>query len=155
MSVISSSDVYLFHLKRSGRKPKLIKPVYSINYEREQDIEIGLVQGIMPDSKEEYWFARALDYLQINYIFQYSIGMKRVRGWQIIDFLVYTAPLPTPVFIHGEYWHGGVKRAESEYKRKMVDKMLAGHANPTVIIWTAELPNPESAIIAAKTYLKI
>jgi hypothetical protein len=73
---------------------------------------IGIVQGIMPDSKNEWYVALALDKLNIEYIFQYSLfGGTAFRGGQVVDFVVYN-PNAIPVFIQGEYWHD--KKSETE-----------------------------------------
>ena len=69
--------------------------------------EIGLVQGIMPDSKEEWWVAKALWKHEVPFMFQYELFHGRSRlGGVILDFLVWN-PQPTPLPVHGEYWHEG------------------------------------------------
>lgn len=78
----------------------------------EQDDVIGVVQGVVPDSKNEWYVALALDNLGIEYMFQYSIGGGRgIRGGQVVDFVVFN-PTAIPVFIQGEYWHN--KASENE-----------------------------------------
>ena len=69
--------------------------------------QIGLVQGIMPDSKEEWWVAKGLWKYQVPFMFQYELFHGRSRlGGVILDFLVWN-PGPTPLPVHGEYWHEG------------------------------------------------
>ena len=69
--------------------------------------EIGLVQGHMPDSKEEWWVAKALWKYDIPFMFQYELFHGRSRlGGLILDFLVWN-PAPTPLPVHGDYWHEG------------------------------------------------
>lgn len=64
------------------------------------------VQGIMPDSKEEYWCALALYRLRLDFVFQkHVMGGRAGRGGQVVDFWVFTVPHPTPVYIQGDYWH--------------------------------------------------
>lgn len=68
---------------------------------------IGLIQGVMPDSKEEWWTAQALWYYKIPFMFQYEIfGGRDRRGGLIVDFLVWN-PSATPLLVHGNYWHKG------------------------------------------------
>ena len=69
--------------------------------------QIGLVQGQMPDSIQEYWVAQALKRYGIPFQFQYQIaGGRSRRGGLIVDFVVKN-PMTTPVLVHGEYWHKG------------------------------------------------
>ena len=84
---------------------------------------MGLVQGKMPDSVEEWRTALALDRLKIPYIFQYSVrGGKARRGGIVIDFLVLSPPLPIPVFVQGKYWHEKVRNKMLE--RTLFDRMM-------------------------------
>ena len=64
------------------------------------------VQGIMPDSKNEWYTALALDKLEIAYTFQYVLdGGTGIRGGQIVDFVCWMPAGPLPVFVQGAYWH--------------------------------------------------
>ena len=68
---------------------------------------IGLVQGQMPDSKEEWWVAQALWRYKVEFRFQWEIfGGRTRRGGLIVDFVVWN-PRFTPLLVHGEYWHRG------------------------------------------------
>lgn len=97
---------------------------------RQPDEEIGLVQGIMPDSINEWYVAQALDRLRMEYIFQYQIfGGTSLRGGQVIDFVVFTATGSLPVPVNGAYWHNfrndpelmfTLAEAERYFKRKPV-----------------------------------
>ena len=77
--------------------------------------EIGLVQGIQPDSKNEWYMALALDKLKLNYIFQYQVGSPGVRGSQSIDFVVYS-PYAKACFVQGAYWHNIRTQVEDQLK---------------------------------------
>ena len=72
-----------------------------------EPIELGLIQGHAPDSKEEYWVAQALYKFNIPFDFQWEIfgGVSR-RGGLIVDFIVWN-PMINPLLVHGEYWHRG------------------------------------------------
>jgi hypothetical protein len=73
---------------------------------------IGLVQGLLPASKNEWFVALALGKLKIDYYYQYEIdGGRNVRGGQVVDFLAYI-PEATPIFVNGEHWHSD--RTENE-----------------------------------------
>lgn len=86
--------------------------------EAKQEEVIGLVQGIVPGSKNEYYVALALDKLEIGYMYQYSLGGGRgIRGGQMIDFVIFN-PMAIPVFVQGEYWHN--EKTENEDILKIV-----------------------------------
>ena len=68
---------------------------------------IGLIQGKMPDSKEEYWVAQALYKYDIPFDFQWEIFSGRSRrGGLIVDFVVWN-PMFNPLLVYGDYWHRG------------------------------------------------
>ena len=72
-----------------------------------EEEQVGLVKGVMPDSKEEWWVSLALDKYDIPYMFQFEIfGGKTRRGGLIVDFVVWN-PMATPFPVYGEYWHKG------------------------------------------------
>ena len=73
-----------------------------LDYEEEP---LGLIQGMMPDSKEEWWAAQALWKYKVPFQFQFQIfGGTSRRGGLIVDFLVWN-PMATPFLVHGSYWH--------------------------------------------------
>ena len=75
-----------------------------IAYEEEP---LGLIQGQVPDSKEEYWAAQALKRYNVPFRYQWEIfGGTTRRGGLIVDFVVWN-PRFTPFLVHGEYWHRG------------------------------------------------
>lgn len=113
------------------------------------------IQGHTPDSKNEINVAAALNRLGFSYIFQYQVGLQGTRGSQIIDFLVYTIPKPTPLFVHGRHWHSGKHAAEDELKMsELVSQNRNRWAEP-VIIWDDESETVEDAIEAVKKALMI
>lgn len=81
---------------------------------------IGLIQGQLPDSDNEWFVSLALDE-QIEkgaiaaYMYQYAInGGRTVRGGIIIDFVVF-APFARAVFVGaGGYWHGKQRELSDE-----------------------------------------
>ena len=77
----------------------------TLTMQKEPDEVIGLIQGKVPDSINEWYVSRALDKLQVEYIYQYSIyGGTSLRGGIVVDFVVYN-PKAQPVEIQGGYWH--------------------------------------------------
>ena len=67
--------------------------------------EIGLIEGKVPDSKEEWWTYLALMKYEIPFDYQWEIaGGTSRRGGLIVDFVVYN-PMQTPFEVNGDYWH--------------------------------------------------
>ena len=120
--------------------------------------EIKPIQGMMPDSKEEYWVALALYKLQLEFEFQYQLfGGRKYKGGQVIDFWVYTVPLPTPIFVQGWYFHYATaeKAAESRLNLMYLKSRLAGKAKEPVEILDIEIPTPDDAFMVTKRKLKL
>lgn len=144
--------VYLF--KTGKRNPARIKPegTRPVVIKSSDDI-IGPIQNIMPDSIEEYRIAIALQRMKIPFTFQYAIdGGSQVRGGQIIDFVVYTAPLPTPIAYNGKYWHSGKKSFEDEIKKARIKRAFSGQINDLVVIWD-DIPDVSTAMGILKKLL--
>ena len=150
-----ATKVYQFGKKKAKNIPLKNKPVEDVQVKKPKDEEIiQSVQGQIPSSKEEYWVALALERLGITFIYQYSIsGGRSVRGGQIVDFLAYTVPLPTPIFVQGEYWHGGTKSATSQFRVAAAMNYFGGEAQPPVEIWDYEIPDREAAYQVVKRKL--
>jgi len=111
-----------------------------LEYEEEP---LGLVQGMMPDSKEEWWTAQALWKYNVPFQFQFQIfgGISRCGGL-IVDFLVWN-PMATPFLVHGDYWH----RNELKGGDKTALIAIAGYFNVGVenipILWGSEAETKE------------
>lgn len=118
--------------------------------------EVQKVQNIMPDSKEEYWVALALYRLHLDFVFQYQLfGGRKYKGGQVIDFWVYTVPLPTPIFVQGWYFHYATaeKAAQSRLNLMYLEARLRGKAMKPVELLDIDMPTPEDAYILAKRKL--
>lgn len=91
---------------------------------KQPEDEIGVVQGRIPASKNEWFVAQALDRLNLSYIYQYGInGGSGIRGGVVLDFLVTIPPSPYAVFVGaGGYWHS--KKQENEDR---IDHAVAEH----------------------------
>lgn len=84
--------------------------------QKKPEEEIGLIQGITPDSRNEWHFALALDKLELTYIYQYLLGGYGLRGSQKIDFVVFLATGMVACYIQGEYWHSTKTETEDRLK---------------------------------------
>lgn len=113
------------------------------------------IQGHVPDSKNEINVAVALDRLDLDYIFQYQVGLPGVRGSQVIDFLVYTVPSPTPLFVHGRYWHEGRMGAEDALKMAELTSHSRGKWADPVILWGEDTETVEDAVAALRKEMMV
>jgi hypothetical protein len=102
----------------------------------------------------EWHAALALDRLKLPYLFQYDIGGGRsVRGGIVLDFLVLTSPLSTPLDIRGEYWHQPKQRIEDDLGLALT--MARGQYAEPVVIYGAELQTPDQAYATVKRELRV
>lgn len=149
-----------FHIKsRSGLGLKLTPRTAPLRRipKTEPFPEIKPIQGIMPDSKEEYWVALALYKLHLDFEFQYQLfGGRKYKGGQVIDFWVFTVPLPTPIFVQGWYFHYATaqKTAQTRLNLMYLKSRLLGKANEPVEILDIEIPTPEEAYRITRRKLK-
>jgi len=111
-----------------------------------QEPPIQAVQGMTPGSVQEWRVALALIKLGIEFEFQKPIGGgRRVRGGQVIDFWIYTAPYPTPCFVQGEYWHNRKTEAEDTLKQERVQRRYKGQVMPNLILEEKDLSSANAA----------
>lgn len=103
-------------------------------------------------SSYEYNVARALENLGYEYYFQYPIyGGREKPGGQVIDFIIYTTPLYTPLEVNGNYWH---KDALFELKQEIaVNDYFWGRMNKLEILWGEQCDTYEHAQEALKDLL--
>jgi len=117
-----------------------------ISYPRVQTEDEDLptiVHGYPVGSKEEARIAVAADQQGREYAYQKSyFGGRDIRGGQVLDFLFYTKPKPTPLFVQGEYWHG--RDSESDLKVAQFAHETSKFYNPPV-----EVPASEITSVAA------
>ena len=84
-------------------------------------MEIGLLYGQKPDSKEEWWIGAALWELGWTFDFQeIAGGVTRLLGTTVIDFLVHTVPKATPLFYDGPYYHGQAQVREQDHMKRVL-----------------------------------
>jgi hypothetical protein len=104
------------------------------------DPEVMIIQGKPVDSKEEYWVAEAFRENNWRFIYQYPLNSgTRLRGGQVLDFLVYT-PIETAVPVHGDHWHTGQQGVEERLKTSVLLQKF-----PRVVeLWGHELTDKET-----------
>jgi len=139
--------------KAKTTKPKAVKTAYETKLPAQVETP-GIVQGRQAGSLPEWYVALALDKVGLGYSYQYDIeGGNQLRGGQILDFLVYTAPLPTPVMIQGEYWHGGTISATTQFNVEKINRYFKGKAQRCLEIWDYEALDREQALKTVKSKL--
>lgn len=66
----------------------------------------GLINGIQAMSSYEWNIARALWLYDWTFSYQVPIRSgRRIRGGQVLDFIVDTVPSETVIRVQGSYWH--------------------------------------------------
>jgi hypothetical protein len=134
--------IYKFPTRRRSAKPLLEKLPKPKAVEEEP---IGLIQGQTPDSKEEWWIARALDRLKLSYTYQYPVNGGRARGGYMIDFVVHTVPLWTMVEPIGNHWHTGELGADDKKRQADVESLMQDVARtPILNLWIPDLLDSET-----------
>lgn len=143
----TKADAFQFDtvVKRSAKtKHETTASMYQPEAEKEEAPQP--IQGMMPGSVQEWRVARALDRLKLEYEYQKGIGGgRRVRGGQVIDFWVFTAPYPTPVFIQGTYWHNRQTEMEDILKQERVQRIYKGQVMPNLVLKEEDLSSMEAA----------
>jgi hypothetical protein len=134
--------IYKFPTRRRSAKPLLDALPKPKAVEEEP---IGLIQGQTPDSKEEWWIARALDRLKLSYTYQYPVNGGRARGGYMIDFVVHTVPLWTMVEPVGNHWHTGELGADDKKRQADVESLMQDVARtPILNLWIPDLTDRET-----------
>jgi len=108
--------------------------------------DIGLIHGVAPGSKEEYRCAKALE--KYGWDFDYQVqyfGGRRVAGGQVLDFLVQTLPLPTPLQIYGDYWHGSAEAERDRLQQILLMSNFHDQLAPVVIFTEEKVDNQDVA----------
>lgn len=132
--------IYKFPSKRSAR-PRLDKPISETPAEE----PMGLIQGQVPDSKEEWWIAKALNRLGISYTYQYPVQGGRARGGYLVDFVVNTVPLATMIEPVGNHWHTGELGSDDLKRQADVEAVMQSFCRiPIVNLWIPDLLDEET-----------
>src|SRR5512145_3073504 len=94
-----------------AQEPKKAKPEpvrYSVRGKRATSYEANV--------------AAALDKFGISYLFQVDYwGGRTLAGGMVLDFLAFTVPLPTPIFVNGDYFHQGQRKAVDLFQAAQLD----------------------------------
>lgn len=143
----------LFTFKVPKGKKINVKPNTDFEFKEPEEV-VGLIHGREPGSVNEWHVAKGLERAKLEYNYQVSLGGGNLfRGGRILDFLVFTPGAPTPLLVHGDYWHGGSK---SDVSLEMEDiKRLLGHGyQDPQVIWGHECMDIQQAYNWIKRKLK-
>lgn len=118
---------------------------------------VGLLQGQTAGSKEEWRVGLGLMKLKVPFDYQYTVfGGYNIRGGQTIDFLAYTVPLLTPIYVLGEYWHG-IRQNEGELKLAMeaVKIYFNGQAQDPIGLWDYDLTTMDQTYLTLRREMRL
>ena len=141
--------------KRNVRRlvPLAVSP--TIRYDNPPPVGYLTVHGTHASSNE-YYTAQALDKVQLPYVFQVSyLGGRRLQGGMVLDFLVLTDPLSTPLWVNGDYWHKGPQQVLDFYQRVLLDIIMQGQLAQPVVLWGGDTDTPEHALTSVKREFRI
>lgn len=114
--------------------------------QKEEPPPPALLQGKPIGSVQEWRMALALDYYKLDYSYQVDVaGGRTRRGGMVLDFMVYTKPLYTPVNIVGVYWHSGTNRLDDELRKYTLMKEYNGMVREPLNVKDYEITDLESA----------
>lgn len=106
----------------------------------------GYVNYTKVGSKPEWYVALAIDRLGWDFEAQVSyFGGRRVSGGMVLDFLVYTLPDPTPIFVQGEHWHSGSRQEVDALQLANLRRTFGGQVRNPILLEEKEISTPEQA----------
>lgn len=102
-------------------------------------------------SKNEYNLALAFDAVHLKYEFQEAFfGGHRLRGGLVVDFILQTVPLPTPIWVHGEYWHKNEQELKDRYQYALIFYLMRGQLAQPQIVWGRECETYDLALATVR-----
>jgi hypothetical protein len=141
----TSAPVFQFKTGRS-RVAKSATKALDYKIQPEPEPPAGDIHGEPAGSTEEWRVSQALNKLDLGYEYQIDlVGGNKLPGGQILDFLVFTKPLPTPIYINGDYWHRASAQNDA-LKQAAVVNELGGFVQPPKVFWTHQLTSIQDAI---------
>ena len=106
----------------------------------------AMIQGKTVDSNYELNFARSLDKYGWNYDYQHPLfGGRDVLGGTIVDFMVDTVPLPTPVYLEAKYWHSGQRSERDKVLYTLIAARLRKYYATPRTFGTADVATQEDS----------
>ena len=104
----------------------------------EEGSTVGTINGQKAASSYEWNVAVALYSYGWDFSYQVSyFGGRRIAGGQVLDFLVHTPPLLTPIYVYGEYYHANRTQERDRWLITKLKAALHGRIREP-LIWTGE-----------------
>ena len=129
---------------RPRKPPAPPRPAPGANPEDEPAV-LPPINGIQPDSRQEWRYAMGLQLAGWGFRFQVPIGFQGTAGSQRLDFLVYTQPRPTPVQISSPgYYHGTPEQSKDTFNEFRLAQQRPGWA-PLEHVAYERLPSVQAA----------
>lgn len=101
-------------------------------------------------SKNEQNVYIVLTEMKMDFSYQYPLdGGRRVRGGQVIDFIIWLPPKPIALYVQGERWHSGRFALEDRLKQQAAER----HGFTVMEISEAETMTVEAAREALQAML--
>lgn len=131
--------------KPSARVPKLKDPA---------DMPPFFIRGQQAGSKDEYWVSLALEKISKatgwGWDYQVPVYGGRMRGGNVIDFLIYTPGMWTMLDPMGRYWHTGAREDRQQMEN------VARRRKWRLLAWfTDETPTKEAVYSYLKNKLNV
>lgn len=107
------------------------------------------IDGKPAGSTWEAMTAVALWYWGWTFDYQvWWLGGRILKGGQVIDFLVHTLPFSTPLYVYGDYWHGGPQKEADTLARNTLFGMMAGSLRQPQVLDGEDFADMDTTIAA-------
>lgn len=144
---MATTGVFQFGKKRTARPAIKPRPIERTAAEtNEPPVAEMFLQG-KKATAPEWRVGMALNRRGIKYDFQKPLLGGRVSGGVVLDFFIYTVPLPTPLNVNGDYWHRLAKSYSDNLKESRTNEALGHAANLMVVVWESDIPSIDAAYI--------
>jgi hypothetical protein len=111
----------------------------------------GYVNATKVGSKPEWYVAIAIDRLGWDFEAQVSyFGGRKVAGGMVLDYLVYTLPDPTPIFVQGEHWHSGSRQELDALQLANLRRFFSNRIRDPILLEERTINTPERAYNTCK-----
>lgn len=109
---------------------------------------VGQIQGITPDSQQEWWVSQWLDRKKLDYKYQYLV-FPGVEDFYHIDFVIYTVPLWTMLELNGGHWHYGELGQDDRLRELKIEDAMRDKAKiPIRFLWADDMMTHETVYAA-------
>lgn len=140
--------------RRPRRRPPLDRSARVPEIKSDEERGPFFIRGQKAGSRDEYWVSLALEKIEEatgwGWEYQVPVYGGRMRGGNVVDFLVYTPGRWTILEPMGRYWHTGVNEDRQQMER------VARRKNWNLIAWfTDETPTRDSVMTLLRRELNV